>query len=473
MSSCKQSKSGVLLGKIRDGNPMSTSQLISLVARLSIPAIMAQISSIIMQYIDAAMVGHLGAQASASIGLVSSTTWLFGNLAVSAAVGFYVQVAQLIGAKDNEGARSVLRQSIVVVAVWSILLALLGAGISTGLPQWLGGDMAIRDNAMWYFLIYACSLPFIAINALAGGMLQCSGNMKMPSILNAAMCLLDVVFNWIFIFDEHTIAIGKIAIRIPGAGLGVKGAALGTAVSVVVISIVMLTYLCCKSPMLRIHIGESFRPVKACLKKAVKIALPVGFEHFVVCAAMIITTRIVAPLGVVAIAANSFAITAESICYMPGYGIGDAATTLVGQSVGAGRHDLTRKLSRLSTYLGMIVMTVFGAVMYIAAPAMIGMLTPDMQVRELAVRILRIEAFAEPMYAASIVVSGALRGAGDTLIPSIMNFVSLWAVRIPLALVLSRYFGLVGVWIAMCSELVFRGIIFLVRLFTGGKHVRF
>ena len=195
------------------------------------------------------------------------------------------------------------------------------------------------------------------------------------------------------------------------------------------------------------------------------MAAPIAWENIMMCGAMVATTRVVAPLGTVAIAANSFAITAESLCYMPGYGIGDAAMTLVGQSMGAGRRELTRKFARMAVWLGMAVMAATGAVMYLCAPAMMAILTPDAGVRLLGTQVLRLEAFAEPMYAASIVASGALRGAGDTLIPSMMNFVSIWAVRLPLAIILSGRMGLMGVWIAMCAELCFRGAIFLIRLY--------
>ncbi len=465
MSLKKQSRSKELLGYIQNGTKMTTGQQISLVVRLSIPAIIAQITSIIMQYIDAAMVGHLGAEASASIGLVSTTTWLFGGLIMASAVGFSVQVAQYIGAKDTDNAKRVLGQSFISVAIWCIFLTLIGLAISSSLPKWLGGTESISKNAFHYFIIYVMSMPFIGLNYLAGSMLQCSGNMKIPSLLNGLMCVLDVIFNALFIFDTKKIAIGSLEFTFKGAGMGVAGAALGTALSEVVIAIVMMYFLCFRTPSLRLHKKDCFRPQKACVLKAAKIALPVGFEHFVVCGAMIVTTRIVAPLGVVAIAANSFAITAESLCYMPGYGIADAATTLVGQSIGAGRHELIRKFARMTNYLGMGIMTIFGCIMFFAAPYMIGVLTPDAEVRELAVKILRIEAFAEPLYGASIVISGALRGAEDTLIPSIMNLVSLWAVRIPLALFLSAQYGLTGVWIAMCTELCFRGMIFLIRLY--------
>ena len=189
-----------------------------------------------------------------------------------------------------------------------------------------------------------------------------------------------------------------------------------------------------------------------------------GIEHMVICGAQIVTTVIVAPLGVFAIAANSFAITAESLCYMPGYGIAEAATTLVGQSIGAGRWRLTRSFGRITVFMGMGVMGVMGVLMYLFAPQIIGLMTPVEEIRKLGVMALRIEAFAEPMFAASIVAYGVFVGAADTLVPCLMNLFSIWAVRLSLAALLAPTLGLKGVWIAMCIELCFRGMIFLVRL---------
>jgi Na+-driven multidrug efflux pump len=189
-----------------------------------------------------------------------------------------------------------------------------------------------------------------------------------------------------------------------------------------------------------------------------------GLEHSFICGAMIVTTIIVAPLGIYAIAANSFAVTAESLCYMPGYSLADAATTLVGQSIGAKRRKLTRSFAYITVALGMLIMGALGILMYIFAPEIIGLMTPVEEIRELGATSLRIEAFAEPMFAASIVAYGVFVGAADTFVPCIMNFVSIWAVRLTLSAMLAPTMGLPGVWTAMCIELCFRGIIFLVRL---------
>lgn len=457
--------SDALLAMIRDGKPMTLSQQLRLTVQLSVPAIIAQLSSIVMQYIDAAMVGSLGAEESAAIGLVSTTIWLFWGLCVAAATGFSVQVAHRIGAGDMQGARAILRQSVTATLCFSLLLASIGATISSVLPEWLGGDASIRYDASLYFLIFSLFLPALQMNFLAGGMLRCSGNMHVPSLLGVVMCVLDVIFNFFLIFPSREWNIAGFFFTMPGAGLGVKGAALGTAAAEVVVATILLRYLWTRSAELRLT-GErgSFRPVLNTLKKALHIGLPMGIEHIVICGAQIMTTVIVAPLGIFAIAANSFAITAESLCYMPGYGIADAATTLVGQSLGAKRRELTRSFAHMTVFMGMVVMGIMGVFMYLFAPQIIGLMTPVNEIRELGVMALRIEAFAEPMFAASIVAYGVFVGATDTLVPCLMNFFSIWAVRLSLAAILAPSLGLKGVWIAMCVELCFRGAIFLIRL---------
>ena len=436
---------------IRQGKELNISQQLALTVRLALPAMLAMLSSILMQYIDAAMVGHLGEGPSASIGLVGTTLWLFWGVCSMVTTGFTVQVAHRVGANDSEGARDVLRQSIVACLIFGAAMALAGVAISPWLPQWLGGEESINRDAGLYFGIFAGALPLLTINYLAGGMLRSVGNMKVPSLINVGMCLLDVVFNYVFIFILD---------------LGVLGAAMGTVMAEIVSAAAMMYFMWFKQPELMLH-GRSgrYKPTRSIIRKAGMIAAPMTLEHAVLCGAQIAVTVIVAPLGLVAIAANSFAVTAESLCYMPGYGIGDAATVLTGQSYGAARPDLVKRFGFISVGLGMAVMTLMGIVMWVAAPQLMAIMTPIEAIRSAGTEILRIEAWAEPMFAASIVAYGAMVGVGKTLMPALMNFGSIWLVRLPLAWWWSREFGLNGVWMAMAVELTFRGAIFLVRLF--------
>ncbi len=455
---------------MRDGENLTNSDLLLMTIKLSIPTILSHISYIVMEYIDAAMVGSLGANATASIGLVSSSTWLFGSLCTAASVGFTVQAAQRIGGGEDKKARKLLKEGLVFTAIFSILLMIIGVSIHSYLPNWLGGERNILSGATNYFLIFSLSLPFLQFNNFAAGMLQSSGNMIVPGVLQSLTCVFDIILNFVFIFPSKSISVFGNTISIYGAGLGVKGAAIGTAISEIIVSILFVYFLFVKSEKLHLRKSEHFDISKNNIKRAIKISLPVAFEETVMCSAQIMSTRIVSPLGAISIAANSLAVTAESLCYMPGYGIGAAATTMIGQSIGAKRRELTKKLGYLTTFFGMAAMAFAGVLLYIFAPVMMRMLTPVDDIVNLGTTVLRIEAFAEPMYAASIVASGVFRGAGDTLVPSTMNFLSMWVVRIPISAFLASKLGLRGVWIAMCAELCFRGVIFLIRLF--GKRWR-
>ena len=453
---------------IRNGQEMSGSQKLNLIVQLSIPSILAQLTTIMMFYIDASMVGSLGARASASIGIVESTTWLFGGLTSAAALGFSVQAAHFIGANDFGKAREVFRQGLMATALFTILLTSICVAIAGPLPRWLGGGADIQADASAYFTIYCLSLPVYQIGILSSSMLKCSGNMRIPSMMSILMCLLDVVFNFFLIYETRPMTLFGTEITVPGAGMGVPGAALGTALAYIVTGIMLIWFATVKSPELSLKNEKwTFAPQWNYLRNAAKVSLPMGAQYMMMSGAQIVSTMIVAPLGNIAIAANTLAITAESLCYMPGYGIGDAATTLVGQSIGAGRRRLARSFAYRTVFMGIGVMAFMGAVMYLLAPQMIGIMTPDEQVRLLGAQSLRIEAFAEPMFAAAIVTYSVCLGAGDTLMPACMNLASMWLVRLTLAAYLAPIYGLRGVWTAMAIELTFRGTIFLIRLFRG------
>ncbi|MDE7397295.1 MAG: MATE family efflux transporter [Muribaculum sp.] len=452
---------------IQNGTPMTLGRQAALTAQLAFPTILAQLSSILMQYIDTSMVGRLGADDSASIGLVSTTLWLFWGVCSMMTVGFSVQVAHRVGAKDYSGARDVIRQSLICILSASAAIALAGIILSPYIPRWLGGEPAITSAASTYFMIFAAGLPLLSLNYMCGGILRAAGNTRIPAILNIAMCVLDVILNFILIFKSHSVTVSGYTFVIPGAGLGVTGAAIATVAAECITALLILYYLTCRQKDLAIrNIPGSFRPRHAVVKSAVKIATPLTLEHALICGAQIAITVIVAPLGVVAIAANAFAVTAESLCYMPGYGIGDAATTLTGQSHGARRPQLVKSFGFMTVGMGMLVMTVMGVLLYVCAPILMELLSPVEAISRLGTEVLRIEAFAEPMFAASIVAYGAFVGVGDTVVPAVMNFVSIWVVRVPLAAIMAPRYGLQGIWIAMCIELCFRGTIFLWRLFS-------
>ena len=417
-----------------------------------------------MQMIDAAMLGHLSTDEAAAVGLVSTTIWLFGGLNGAFAAGYSVQVAHHIGANDEKGARDIIRQGLLAGVVFSLCLMIIGFSIAPHLPYWLGATETICAESTRYFSIFCCGLPLIVLNNIAAGSLRCSGDIKTPSVLMIVMCVINVISNYIFIFPLHQ---------------GTAGAAYGTIVAYTITMLAMMYVMIFRDKTLRFsNDGEVFTtsrqslgryiPTRKILKKAGRIGLPMGLERSVMCSAQVMISSIIAPLGTVAIAANTFAINVESLCYMPGYGIGEAATTLVGQSKGAERKDYMKSFAWISMALGTTIMALMGVVMWIMAPEAMSLISPDERVINLGAEILRIEAWAEPGFAASIIAYSVFVGAGKTLIPTFMNIGSIWGVRVVLTVILAPTYGLHGVWIAMAVELLFRGIIFALKLSTKG-----
>ncbi|MCR5084984.1 MAG: MATE family efflux transporter [Succinivibrionaceae bacterium] len=450
---------------IRESPRLGWWELLALTARLGVPAMLTQLSMTMMMVIDASMVGRLGAAPAASIALVSTSTWLLWGLLRAGVTGFSVTLSHRLGAGDAAGARDLVRRGCGSAVAYGLLLGALAALISPFLPTLLGGSGEIARGASTYFLIFALSLPVYMLDYMMDGFIRSTGRMGAALFLNTSICALDIAFNFLLIFPTRTYVLGPLSLTVWGADLGIFGAALGSSLAVLCVIAVEAVVVFRLLPELSLRgTRGSFLPTLALTREALRIGLPVGAESTVFCLAMILITSIIAPLGPVALAANSFAVVIESVCYMPGYGIGNAASTLVGQAVGARRPRLVRDLSLACLAAGMGVMALSGALMYVFAPELMAMVTPFADIGALGTTILRIEAFAEPLFGASIVCYYAFVASGRAVVPAVMNLASIWGCRVPLSFLLAPLWGLEGVWVAMCAELCLRGLIFLWRL---------
>ena len=456
-----------LSAQMRRGEQVPLRHTIQMVLTLSIPSILQQIVVTAMEYIDAAMVGHIGASATASIGIVSSSTWLLHGMLAGLYMSFSIQVAQYLGADRQKDARGVLRQSILFNAVIGCAAALFGIGISRFLPGWLGAEQSLRADASAYFAIWSASLPFAMAMGTYSSMLRSCGDALTPGLISVLTCVLDVIFNFFLINPTREMQLFEQTVTVWGAGLGVPGAALGTALATVISGALALAILLLRDGPLCIRKPGSWRITKACLQNLWKVGAPLAAERAALSSAQVLLIRVVSALGTTAVAANSLSVSAESLCYMAGYGIQDAALALVGQAVGANRRDMAKRFAWLCTAMGVGIMALTGAGMFFFAPQLMGIFTADAAVIALGARVLRIEALAEPMFGASIVASGAMQGAGDSTGCFVLNLVSMWGIRLTLAVLLAPRFGLVGVWFAMCAELCTRGALFLLRLARG------
>ena len=438
-----------LSAQMRRGEQVPLRHTMQVVLTLSIPSILQQIVVTAVEYIDAAMVGHIGASATASIGIVSSSTWLMHGMLAGLYMSFAIQVAQYLGADRQADARGVLRQSMIFNLAVGLAAAAFGIGISRFLPGWLGADPSLRADASAYFAIWSASLPFLMVMGTYSSMLRSCGDALTPGLISVLTCVLDVIFNFFLINPTRQMTV------------------LGTAFATAISGTLTLALLLLRDGPLCIRKPGSWQITRACLQNLWKVGTPLAAERAALSSAQVLLIRIVSGLGTTAIAANSLGVSAESLCYMAGYGIQDAALALVGQAVGANRRDMSRRFAWLCTCMGIGIMALTGVGMYLFAPNLMGIFTADTAVIALGAQVLRIEALAEPMFGASIVASGAMQGAGDSAGCFVLNLVSMWGIRLTLATLLAPRFGLVGVWFAMSFELTMRGVLFLVRLARG------
>ena len=456
------------IGKLLSaGGTPSLKATLSAILFLSWPAVVEQVMITLVQYIDTAMVGSLGSSATAAVGLTASTTWLFGGIFGAAAVGFSVQVAQHLGAGREKEAKSVTWQGLQFVEIFGTAIGLIGIGLSFPLPALLGAEGSLQQEAGLYFRIIACAMPFTFGANMLSAIIRCAGDTRTPMLLNVLINLLNICLNFLFIYPSRQISLLGREFFCWGAGWGVGGAAFASGLSTALVFFLFILVLFRKRSPIQISLRERYRFEVPCLKTVWRLGLPVAMERATVSLAQIVITAVIAGIGTAAVAANHLAVTAEAVSYLPAYGIAAAATTLVGQAVGAGRKDLARRFARLVTWIGVLVMTFGGALLFLCSVPLIRIFTSDPEVIQLGSQVLRIVAFAEPLFGASIVASGSLRGAGDSRVPFFISLGTMWGVRITLSLLLDGTLGLSGVWLAMAAELCVRGVVFMIRLYRG------
>ncbi|HPG92376.1 MAG TPA: MATE family efflux transporter [Clostridia bacterium] len=437
---------------------------------LAWPAVLEQMLLTLVNYVDTAMVGSLGHNATASIGVVMSTTWLINGLFAAIAIGFSVPVGRNIGAGNISKAKNIVKQSLFGILIFGAFITLLLQIVSPYLPIWLGADEAIRSDASAYLGIISAAYLFTLSANVCSGILRCSGDTKTPLFYNVATNIINVVLNFLFIFPSRNLTIFGKEIFVWGAGMGVKGAAIATAISVAFSGIMLFLTMFKKSFLVSVTFKDKFKFDKSVWKEMFVLGSPVAAERVTHTLGQIFMTALVTSLGTIALTANTLAITAEAITYMPAFGFSVAATTLVAQSLGANKKGLAAKYSKACIWCGIVFMAIMGVVLYFASDSLIRIFSNEADVIELGGKVLRLEAFAQPASGIAMVVTGTLRGAKDTKGPFFICLIGMWCVRIPLTYLLLKVtdLGLIAAWIGMVADLTVRGIISII-LYKKGK----
>lgn len=442
---------------------------LSVMWHLSWPAILEQLLGTMVSYVDTAMVGVLGAAATAAVSINASPVWLVGGILSGIGVGYSVQVANSVGARDEYRARRTIVQAILAVLVVGFGFLGLMQLLANHIPQWMGAEPEVLPDAIRYLRFYTLCMPGHAMLFVFSAVLRCTGDTKTPLFLNGSCNILNMVLNFLLIYPTRELSVLGLTFTMPGAGMGVAGAAAASAISIDLAGVILFCVVLSRFRLFQRGTGDSLLPDRIIIRTAASLGLPYMAERLSINLGQITMVRIVAAIGTTALASHHIANTAEGLCYLPAYGISAAATALVGQCVGAENKEDAKAYGALAGKIGFLLCVVTGAILFLAARPLASLFSPDAQVVALTATILRIVSVAEPFFALSIVLFGSLRGANDTRCPMLISLLSMWVVRIVLTVLFVFVFhlGLPGVWMAMALDLILRGILATLRWHSG------
>lgn len=437
---------------------------------LAWPLFLEQILSTFVSFVDTAMVGSLGVNATASISISNSFVFLLNGAVMSLGVGITAYIARSCGAKDYESAKAYVRHALIILLLFGLPIVLITVALHRQIPAWMGAAPEILDDAASYLLVTSSFRIFALAQMMLSSVYRGRGDTQTPFRINVFINVFNVIGNYLLIYPTHTAHLAGLSFTMPGAGLGVFGAGLSTGISWMLGGSALIIMLFKKEDPTKISLRDSFKLDLALLGRVIKISFPAMLERICMSSANIIMTKTIASLGTVVVAANSVFSTAESICYMPAFAFQTAITTLVGQSLGAKKPDLATRYVKYNNIISATIMVFAGAGLYIFAEQLSGFITPDAEAIRLAATCLHIVAFIQPIQTIAWNYGGALRGAGDTKWPFYITAGSNWGVRV-LGTVLCvnvLHMGLPSAIVCMCADNFVRMVCMYLR-FRGGK----
>ncbi len=435
--------------------------LLPVVFALAWPTMLEELMQTAVQYIDTAMVGRLGTDATAAVGSTATVNWLVGTTIYAFAIGFLACISQALGAGEEDRARRASAQSVLAVLVFGGFFTAVTVGLSSRVPVWMQVEPSLRPMAARYFRIVYAPMLFRAASVIFGTVLRAAGDTKTPMRVGLMMNVVNVVLNFFLIYAPRTVRLFGAAVPIWGAGLGVTGAALASAVSFVLGGSVITAALFrhrTVSPR-----GHSIRPDRTIMRPLLRIAVPNMLQRFATSLGYVVFAAMINALGDTATAAHTVANTVESAFYIPGYGMQAAAATLTGNAIGRRDRERLKDLGAVINLLEVGMMAVTGGLLFAFAPQMVRLFIRDETVVSLGSTVLRMVALSEPIYGVSIVLEGMLQGAGQTRAPFVFNVIGMWGVRILGTWICTRFLGmgLVSAWACMIAHNVLLCLLFV------------
>ena len=430
---------------------------------LAWPTMLEQLLQTAVQYIDTAMVGSLGTQATAAVGATSTVNWLIGSTISALGIGFLAFVSQACGAGDKERAGKASSQAVLATLVSGVLFTILALGLSEKVPVWMQADPTIQRLASKYFFILYTPMLARTATIIFGTLLRAVGDTRTPMRVGLLVNIINVVLNFLLIYPSRMLG----RVWIPGAGWGVIGAATASAISFVVGGI-CITIALWKHPLISPR-GQSFRPDMEILRPCLKVALPNALQRFGTSLGYVAFASMINSIGEVATAAHTIANTVESAFYIPGYGMQTAAATLAGNAFGAKDNQKIQNLARMIIFIEVGLMILSGSLLFIFAPNMMRLFSKDAAVIALGAIVLQMVAVSEPFYGVSIIIEGMMQGMGNTLMPFVFSITGMWGIRIVGTFICTQLLdmGLVSAWACMIAHNLMLFILFMICYMSG------
>ena len=430
---------------------------------LAWPTMLEELLQTAVQYIDTAMVGSLGTQATAAVGATSTVNWLVSSTIAALGIGFLSYVSQACGAGDRSKVGRTSAQAVLTVLVCGLFFTGLTLGLSRYVPVWMQVDPEIQSLTARYFFILYTPMLFRTATIIFGTLLRSVGDSKTPMRVGLLVNILNVILNVLLIYPTRT----WFGLRVWGAGLGVIGAALASAISFTAGGICISVALW-RHPVITPR-GNSLRPDFEILKPCLKVALPNALQRFGTSLGYVAFASMINSIGDVATAAHTIANTVESAFYIPGYGMQTAAATLAGNALGARDNRRAGKLAQMIIFVETVLMILSGGLLFVFAPQMMGLFSRDAQVILLGSVVLKMVALSEPFYGVAIIIEGMMHGMGNTMLPFLFSISGMWGIRIVGTFLCTQIFGmgLVSAWACMIAHNLALFTAFLVCYLTG------
>ncbi len=422
------------------------------------PAVTELILISLFGAIDMIMVGKLGAAAITSIGLTNQPIFLIMAVFQALNIGGTAVVSRAFGSKNYTEADEATRHLFVITAVLSVIVVTPAYLYVDKIYRFMGADSEVISMGLNYFKVALVGVFFQNLSLAIAAVLRGSGDTKTPMTINVISNIANVVMNYLLIFGKYGFP-----------QWGVTGAGVATLISRVIAFVWLTAILCLGKNKIKLNFTKIFHWNAKIVSKLIRIGFPSAMEQLVLRTGTLVFVRVVAGLGTVIYAAHQVSLSILNLSFTTGMAFGMAASTLIGQSLGAEKRTLAEEYGKEVRHIGSIVATSIAVIFFLFSKQIVALFSNDPEVIANASVVLKMIAVIQPFQSSQLILAGALRGAGDTKWPLYSTIVGIWGIRIVLAylFVMGLEWGLIGAWLGICIDQVIRYLIVYWRFKTG------